>query len=109
MQQVRWLAKKQKLSIGAADTVHTHILPPLYKLLRNRNPDMNITIKTYNSAELYLQVDRGEIDVAFTLLNLPMKNIIAKKFYEEPRVVLRRETVPGKCNEFIDEEKLDPE
>ncbi len=96
------------LSIGAVDTFHTFIFPPLYQALCDHVPKISINLKTYNSTELYLQVDRGEIDVAFTLLDLPMRNITVQKFYTEPRVVLRKELSPHKGDEFIDPESLDP-
>jgi DNA-binding transcriptional LysR family regulator len=95
------------LSVGAVDTIHTFVLPPLYQALREYIPDMSIRITTHNSTELYLQVDSGEIDVAFTLLDLPMKNIVVQKFYAEPRVLLRKEEPPCKYNEMIDPESLD--
>lgn len=97
------------LAIGAVDSIHTFVLPPLYKALQEHAHNMSIRIKTHNSTELYLQVDRGELDVAFTLLNLPMRNIIIENFYTEPRVVLRKELLAGKCNEFIDLNSLIPE
>jgi DNA-binding transcriptional LysR family regulator len=96
------------LSIGAVDTFHTFIFPPLYQALCEHIPKISINLKTHNSTELYLQVDRGEIDVAFTLMDLPMRNITVQKFYTEPRVVLRKEMSPGKCDEFINPESLDP-
>ncbi|MCC5466670.1 LysR family transcriptional regulator [Pelosinus baikalensis] len=97
------------LSIGAVDTIHTYVLPSLYQALRKYGKDLNVRLKTHNSTELYLQVDRGEIDVAFTLLDLPMRNIIVRKFYSEPRVVLRREMPLRNTSEFIDAESLDLE
>lgn len=100
--------KNLTLSIGAVDTIHTFVLPPLYQALREHTQNMSIRIKTHNSTQLYLQVDSGELDVAFPLLDLPMKNIVIKKFYTEPRVVLRKEMFAGKCNEIIHLESLDP-
>lgn len=107
----RILARNQTitLSIGAVDTFHTFVFPPLYQALREHRPEMEIRLKTHNSTELYFQVDRGEVDVAFPLVDLSMRNIVVKKFYTEPRVVLRKEESPGKCNNFLDIEKLNPE
>ncbi|MEN6567588.1 MAG: LysR family transcriptional regulator [Veillonellales bacterium] len=105
--QIRSRANKPTLSIGAVDTFHTFFFPPLYQALRERKPAMNLRIQTHNSTELYLQVARGEIDVAFPLIDLPMKNIVLHKFYTEPRVLLRREMPPGICNELISPDRLD--
>ncbi|MDF2499652.1 MAG: transcriptional regulator, LysR family [Anaerosporomusa subterranea] len=96
------------LSIGAVDTFHTFIFPPLYQALCEHMPKINLNLKTHNSTELYLQVDRGEIDVGFTLLDLPMRNITVQKIYTERRVVLRKEKSTNKCDDFIDPESLDP-
>ena len=100
--------KNLALSIGAVDTMHNFILPPLYQVLRQQAKNMSIRIKTHNSTELYYQVDRGELDVAFSFLDIPMKNIVVEKFYTEPRVVIRKEMHTGKCNGIIDQGSLDP-
>jgi DNA-binding transcriptional LysR family regulator len=99
--------KNLSLFIGAVDTIHTFLLPPLYQILRENVQNISIRMKTHNSTELYLKVDSGEMDVAFTLLNLPMRNMSVKKFYTEPRVVLRKEISAGKCNGIIDLDSLD--
>ena len=108
-QQIQAQTKKLSLSIGAVDTFHTFVFPPLYQALRKHVPELSVRLKTYNSTELYLLVDRGEIDVAFPLLDLSLRNIVVQKFYAEPRVILRKEASPGKLNEFIAPESLDPE
>lgn len=82
---------KLKLSIGTVDTFHALIFPPLYNLLEEKHPYISLNLRTYNSAELYQQVERGELDVAFTLLNIPVKNMLITPVYREPRVILVRE------------------
>lgn len=96
------------LAIGTVDTFHTFVFPPLYQALYDHVPKINLNLKTHNSEELYLQLDRGEIDVGFTLLNLPMRNIVVKKIYTEPRVVLRKEVLPNIDKKLIRPEDLDP-
>jgi len=96
------------LSIGTVDTFHTFVFPPLYQLLCEHVPTINLNLKTHNSTELYIQLDRGEIDVGFTLLNLPMQNIIVEKVYTEGRVVLRKEVSPAQGEQFITAADLDP-
>ena len=105
--KIQFQAKKINLTIGAVDTFHAYFFPALYQALREHNPAINLNIKTYNSTELYLEIDRGEIDVAFPLLELPMSNIDIRRFYTEPRVVLRKETSSGTCNAVIEMEDLD--
>ena len=96
------------LSIGTVDTFHAFVFPPLYQALCDHVPAINLNFRTYNSTELYIQVDRGEIDVAFTLLNVPMQNIIVEKVYTEERVVLRKEVSPHHGEAFIAPDDLDP-
>jgi DNA-binding transcriptional LysR family regulator len=108
--RLRSRTKKLSLSIGATDTIHNFILPPLYQVLRDTVQNMSIRMKTHNSTELYFQVDRGELDVAFAFLDMPMKNILIERFYKEPRVIIRREPYQKTlCNEIIDKATLDPE
>lgn len=98
---------KIALSVGTVDTFHTFIFPPLYSVLTKLEPQISLNLRTYNSTELYLQLDRGELDVAFTLLNLPMNNISVKQVYKEPRVVLRMEPVPNAIGGYISLKDLD--
>lgn len=95
------------LSVGTVDTFNSFLFPPLYQLLLNHTPTINLDLRTCNSAELYQQIERGELDVAFTLLNLPMKNILSEQVYKEPRVILRREEQPSKKHSVISLEELD--
>lgn len=76
------------LSIGSIDTYNTYLFEPIFRELRNLGPDFNINIRTYNSTELYQEVDSGRLDVAFTLLNIPMEGIKIEKIFEEPRVII---------------------
>jgi DNA-binding transcriptional LysR family regulator len=107
--QIQSRTKDILLSIGAVDTFHTFVFPPLYQALREHTPKLNVRLNTHNSTELYLQVDRGEIDVAFPLLDISLRNIVVQKFYAEPRVLLRKEALPGTHNDFIDLGSLNPE
>ena len=85
-------ADNLSLSMGTVDTFHAFVFPPLYRLLAEKQPPLSLNLRTYNSAELYQQVDRGSLDVAFTLLNLPVKNILVQQVHREPRVVLMRQS-----------------
>ncbi len=106
--QIQSRVSNPTLAIGAVDTIHTYVLPPFYRALRACGREINLRLRTHNSTQLYFQVDRGELDIAFPLLDLPMRNIIVEKFYTEARVVIRREQVPGKGDNFIDPAVLDP-
>ncbi len=106
--QIQSRVSNLTLAIGAVDTIHSYVLPPFYQALRTCGREINLRLRTHNSTQLYFQVDRGELDIAFPLLDLPMSNIIIEKFYTEARVVLRREQSPHIGNEFIDPAVLEP-
>lgn len=107
-EQIRLQPDSLSLTIGAVDTFHNFILPPLFQALGEHTPQINLNLKTYNSAELYMHVDRGEMDVGFTLLDLPMKNILVEKIYSEGRVILRKEDAPNRADATIHLKDLDP-
>lgn len=69
---------------------------------------MEVRIRTQQSSELYLLLERGEIDIAFSLLEQPMPNMIIEKIFSEPLVVIRKENFP-QSNQMIDLKELDPE
>jgi DNA-binding transcriptional LysR family regulator len=81
--------KKQSLTIGAVDSIHNFILPPVYEALNNHSADINIRLKTYLGDELYSLLEQDKIDVAFALFEKPVPNLIIKSFYSEPMVVLQ--------------------
>lgn len=82
------IAGRLNLNFGSVDTYNTHLFIPLFKKFREHRNRININIRTYNSTELYKEVDSGRLDIAYTLLNMPMEGIIIEKVFEEPRVVI---------------------
>ena len=77
--QLQSRVRNLTLAIGAVDTIHTYVLPPFYRALRQCGKELSLRLRTHNSTQLYLQIDRGELDVAFPLLDLPMRNIVVEK------------------------------
>jgi DNA-binding transcriptional LysR family regulator len=106
--QIQSHSKYSKLSIGAVDSIHTFILPPLYRELSKYTSQLNITIRTHNSIELFWLLNQGEIDVAFTLLEQPMPQMVMREFSREKMVVLYKngEKLISN-NQFIEKQKLD--
>ncbi|MBX5465965.1 MAG: LysR family transcriptional regulator [Firmicutes bacterium] len=77
------------LAIGAVDSVNAFILPPVYRLLRQRAPQLQLELRTQQSAELYELVERRELDVAFVLHERFMPNVVLKALFREPMVLLK--------------------
>lgn len=100
-------SKKNKLIIGAVDSIHNFILPPVYQALIQHSKNVEIRLKTFLGFELYTLLEKGDIDIAFALFEKPMPNMIIEKFYSEPMVVIcqGKHTLP---NNFINLQSLDP-
>lgn len=101
--QIRSRTKNLTLSIGAADSIQTYVLPPVYKELSKHAKNIDIRIRTQQSTELYQLLDRGEIDIAFANLEQPMPNMIIKKFFSEQMVVISKGKLPTVNNRLIDQ------
>lgn len=101
--------KKQALTIGAVDSIHNIILPPVYNALIENSDKINIRLKTYIGDELYSLLEQDKIDVAFALFEKPSPNLIVKKFYSEPMVLVHNNGDESSFDKCIDFLELDPE
>ncbi|WP_445489583.1 LysR substrate-binding domain-containing protein [Niallia sp. 03133] len=95
------------LSIGAVDSIHSFILPPVYQELNKYASHLNLTVKTHQSIELYWLLEHGEVDVAFTLLEQPMPKMTMSEFLREPMVVMYKMETNSCANKLLNEENLD--
>lgn len=77
------------LRIGAVDSVHNLILPPLFEALRTNDAPIYLKLSTNDSGILYKKVESHELDVAFVLQSLPNPNIHIEAFHKEEMVVAR--------------------
>lgn len=99
---------KLALSIGTLDSVINSILLPLYCSLNQHQPKLHLKIITSHSPDLYEQVERRNVDVAFSLLERTHPNVVLEKCYTEPMVVLRPSMSSQSKAEFIHPTELDP-
>jgi DNA-binding transcriptional LysR family regulator len=98
----RWASLKQQietfkfdgpklaLTIGVINSIIYSIFPPLYKILCHHQPRITLRVITSHSADLYDEIERRQVDVAFSLLERTHPMVLAEKCYAEPLVVLRR-------------------
>lgn len=95
------------LSIGAVDSINTYLLPQVYQTLSQHYPPINMQIRTQQSLELYDQLERHEIDIAFVLQERLVNNIDIEVFFVEPLVVLRlaNQTI---VKNSVEPQELDP-
>lgn len=96
------------LSIGTLDSVINSIFPSLYSALSKHQPKLSLKTVTSHSTNLYEQVERRNVDVAFSLLERTHPNVILEKCYTEPMVVLRPSMSSQSKVEFIHPTELDP-
>jgi DNA-binding transcriptional LysR family regulator len=92
---IRSRTKNMTLSIGAVDSIQAYILPPVYRTLNEHIANMDVRIRTQQSSELYLLLERGEIDIAFANQEQPMPNMLIKPFYTEQMVVVSKGALPA--------------
>jgi DNA-binding transcriptional LysR family regulator len=79
-----------ELRLGACTTALTGMLPEILARVSARFPDVNVHIQSGNSAQLYGEVEAGNLDAAFVLeapYPLP-KTCDWKMLREEPLIVL---------------------
>ncbi len=82
------------IRIGASPIVLTEHLPAVEKQVRKKFPNLHLVLREANQPQLSQWIEKGEIDLAITLLPrvLPQK-VFAKQLLEIPMVLL----VPKSC------------
>ena len=61
-----------KVTLGIIPTVAPYILPKLFNVLQEKNPNINLHVKEITTAEIINQLEKAEIDMA--LLATPLNN-----------------------------------
>lgn len=97
---------KLTLSIGVLDSIVSSIFPSLHFALSKHQPELNLKIITSHSPDLYEEVERRNVDVAFSLLERTHPNVIVEECYTEPMVVILPSISSTKA-EFIHPTELD--
>jgi DNA-binding transcriptional LysR family regulator len=77
------------LTIGTVDSINQFFLPPIIKNLNNDRQNVHLTIHTLHSVHLYSEVEKRQLDIAFSLRNRVHQNVHVEKCFVSPMVVLR--------------------
>ncbi|MBQ4547675.1 MAG: LysR family transcriptional regulator [Bacteroidales bacterium] len=81
------LSEKQqesgKVTLGIIPTVAPYILPKLFNILQERNPNIQLHVKEITTAEIIKQLDKTEIDMALLATPLDNPNILEIPVYYE--------------------------
>ncbi len=88
---------KLSLVVGAVDSLNTFLLPQVYQAMNDRQPRIQLEIRTLHSIEMYTEVERRQVDVAFVLLELVHPNVNVTKCFSSPMVLLRPGSSDSTC------------
>jgi DNA-binding transcriptional LysR family regulator len=77
------------LSIGAVGSLNDCVLPLLYHQLSRHVPKMKLEVLTLHSVEMYNEVDKRAVDVAFVLRERDLPNVKVEQCFVHPMVVLK--------------------
>lgn len=72
-----------KVSFGIIPTVAPYILPKLFNILQERNPNINLHVKEITTAEIINQLEKAEIDMALLATPLNNPNLLEIPIYYE--------------------------
>ncbi|MFJ7827882.1 LysR family transcriptional regulator [Psychrobacillus sp. NPDC096623] len=83
-------ARGEKLSIttGAVDSINNFLLPKVIQNLNNNQLNLQLSIHTLHSVHLYSEVEKRQLDIAFSLQNRAHPNVQVEKYFEAEMVVL---------------------
>ena len=76
------------LSVGTVDSLNSFFFPPLYLAVSQHEPPLRLSIRAQHSVELYEEIDRRHIDLAFVLRELSNPSITVTPCFSEPMVVI---------------------
>ncbi|WP_252312678.1 LysR family transcriptional regulator [Sinobaca sp. H24] len=86
MQNFNSLSSTKKLTIGIIDSVNNYLFRDIYQHM-TENSNVQLTIKTEHTREIYEQVGARIIDIGFVLHNIPSDQIERKTILEEEMVL----------------------
>ena len=84
------------LSIGTVDSVNSFLLPKVYQAVTQHDPIIKLEIHTSHTIDLYAEVEKRQVDIAFVLRKLSQPNVYLKKYFSIPMVVLRSSAANNK-------------
>lgn len=100
-------SSKKTISIGVVDSVNNYLFRNIYREVFE-DPNVQLTIKTQHTDEIYEQVAARIIDVGFVLHNTPINQTEYKQILDEKMVLVTRSKNMSNI-QSIDIKKLNPE
>lgn len=99
---------KLSLVVGSVDSLNTFVLPKIYRSLNKHYPPIKLEIRTSHSIDLYGEVEKRHINVAFVLRELIHPNVQVTKCFTMPMVVLRPAASDKQESTTVPPSELDP-
>ena len=77
------------LKIGAVDSVHVFLMPPLYQALCSHDPAVELILQTHQSFQICDMIERKELDVGFVLTPRSSPQVKTVAIHKEDFYVMR--------------------
>ena len=77
-----------RVRIGTGATACIYLLPPVLRDLRRRFPNLEITVKTGNTAEVLKELDENALDLGLVTLPAPGRSFAVTPLLEDPFVAV---------------------
>jgi len=99
---------KLSLVVGSVDSLNNFVLPQVYRTLNKHYPPIKLEICTSHSIDLYAEVEKRHVHVAFVLRELVHPNVHVTKCFTTPMVVLRPAITGEQESKLVPPSELDP-
>lgn len=97
------------LVVGAVDSINNFVLPPIFRALNQHPVPIKLQIHTSHSAELYFEIEKRQVDVAFVLREFSHPHVDVTKCFASPMVVLRLKKQDGQGRASVRPDELNPD
>lgn len=97
----------ETIKAAATDSIHSYIMPLVYRAFMKENPDTNLVGRTYHSRESFSMVEGGLIDIAL-IASAPRFNalVATEQLYAEPLLCVANKSAG--YQDGINPSSLDP-
>jgi DNA-binding transcriptional LysR family regulator len=93
---------KKSISIGVVDSVNNYLFSGIYKEILKTKPNVQLTVKTLHTGEIYDQIDSRIIDIGFALNHINLPQIDSVKILDEEMALVT------KCSKLANLKEIDP-
>lgn len=74
---------RNKLSVASVDSLNATMLPPIYRELLAKAPNINLSVTTNLSAQIYTFVEQRTYDIGFVTIKLQRPNVVVEPFIHQ--------------------------